>query len=272
MLTGYSLYSAPMLQVYGGWYSGTNGVRWETTVQRGGELLYWCPPISGNVKHQKTHCLTTTTVAEADSESEEDTPATLIGEPIVACFSNPQCNNPSEDDDEWVINDNICFDYPASIELFESVANSSLHMPLHKSSIPSTSVECAEGSVFVTPPSKRNQSPIIFGRAQLRRSEVTDSSSDSEPPQFFHYARSAQHMMRKMGYNLKHGKGLNFEKGRRDFLCNFVPRGKLQITLITHTGGWDTLHLHCQQRFNPKITNQSYRTLLLLPNGTRMSA
>jgi len=33
-------------------------------------------------------------------------------------------------------------------------------------------------------------------------------------------------MMRKMGYNLKHGKGLNFRKGRRDFLRNFVPRGK----------------------------------------------
>ena len=40
---------------------------------------------------------------EADSESEGDTPATLVGEPIVACFNNPQCNTPSEDDDEWVI-------------------------------------------------------------------------------------------------------------------------------------------------------------------------
>jgi len=37
---------------------------------------------------------------EADSESEGDTPATLVGEPIVAYFNNPQCNNPSEDDDE----------------------------------------------------------------------------------------------------------------------------------------------------------------------------
>ena len=37
---------------------------------------------------------------EADSESEGDTPATLVGEPIVACFNNPQCNNPIEDDDE----------------------------------------------------------------------------------------------------------------------------------------------------------------------------
>jgi len=33
-------------------------------------------------------------------------------------------------------------------------------------------------------------------------------------------------MMRKMGYNLQHGKGLNFEKGRRGFLRNVVPRRK----------------------------------------------
>ena len=44
---------------------------------------------------------------EADSESEGDTLATLACEPIVACFNDPQCNNPSEDDDEWVINDNV---------------------------------------------------------------------------------------------------------------------------------------------------------------------
>jgi len=125
---------------------------------------------------------------EADSESEGNTPATLVSEPIVACFNNPQCNTPSEDDDEWVINDNVSFDYPVSLKLFESVANSSLHMPLHKLSTSSTSVKCIEGSVLVVPPLKKDQSSIIFGRAQLQRSTVTDSSSDSETPQIFHYA------------------------------------------------------------------------------------
>ena len=33
-------------------------------------------------------------------------------------------------------------------------------------------------------------------------------------------------MMRKIGYNLQRENDLNFEKGRRDFLRNFVPRGK----------------------------------------------
>ena len=32
--------------------------------------------------------------------------------------------------------------------------------------------------------------------------------------------------MKKMGYNLKRGEGLNFGKGRRSLLCNFVPKGK----------------------------------------------
>jgi len=164
---------------------------------------------------------------EADSESEADMPAILVGEPIIACFNNPQCNTPSEDEGEWVINDNISFDYPVSVELFESVTDSSLHMPLHKLSVSSTSVESIEGFILVVPPSKEGQLPIIFGKAQLQRSAATDSSSDPNTPQFFHYARLAQHMMRKMGYNLQHGKGLNFKKGRRDFLCNFVPRGKL---------------------------------------------
>ena len=32
--------------------------------------------------------------------------------------------------------------------------------------------------------------------------------------------------MKKMGYNLKHGEGLNFRKGRCSLLRNFVPKGK----------------------------------------------
>jgi len=37
---------------------------------------------------------------EVDSESKGDTPATLVGEPSITCFNNPQCNTPSEDDDK----------------------------------------------------------------------------------------------------------------------------------------------------------------------------
>ena len=44
---------------------------------------------------------------EADSESEADVPSILINEPIITCLNNPQCNTPSEDEGEWVVNDNI---------------------------------------------------------------------------------------------------------------------------------------------------------------------
>ena len=62
---------------------------------------------------------------EADSEFAGDTPATLACEPIVACFNDPQYNNPFEDDDEWVINENAIFDYLVSVESLEYVENSS---------------------------------------------------------------------------------------------------------------------------------------------------
>jgi len=67
---------------------------------------------------------------EADSESDEDMPSTFAFKPIVAYFNDPKYNNPIEDDGEWVINENITFDYPMSINLFKSTGHSSLHMPL----------------------------------------------------------------------------------------------------------------------------------------------
>jgi len=125
-----------------------------------------------------------------------------------------------------VIKENVTFDYPVSVDAIKFVDNSSLYLPLSMLSMTSTPVENSEGSIFVIPPSKMSQSPIVFGRVQPRMSAVTDSGSDSEPPQFFHYARSAHHMMRKMGSNLQHGNGLNFRRGRRGLLRAFVPKGK----------------------------------------------
>ena len=89
---------------------------------------------------------------EADSESEEGTPTTLAFKPIVAYFND----NPFEDNGEWVINENITYDYPLSVDY------TSLHMPLSMISVTSTPVENGEGSVFVIPPSKRSQSPIVL--------------------------------------------------------------------------------------------------------------
>ena len=91
---------------------------------------------------------------EADSESEADMPSILVNEPTVACLNNPHCNTPSEDVGECVINDNISFDYPVCVELFEPIIDSSLHIPLHKQSASSTPMEFIEGSILVIPPLK----------------------------------------------------------------------------------------------------------------------
>jgi len=93
---------------------------------------------------------------EAVSEPKENTPATFAFKPIVAYLNDPECNNPTEDDGEWVINENIIFDYLVSVDLFKSTDDASLHMPLSMLSMTSTPVENGEGSIFVVPPSKRN--------------------------------------------------------------------------------------------------------------------
>ena len=98
--------------------------------------------------------------------AEEDTPATFAFKPIIAYLNDPECNNPIEDDGEWVINKNVTFDYPVSVDLFKYADDTSLHIPLFMLNMISMPVENGEGSVFVVPPSKRNQLPIVFGRVQ----------------------------------------------------------------------------------------------------------
>jgi len=119
---------------------------------------------------------------EADSEPKEDTPAIFSFKPIVADLNDFERNNPTEDDGKWVINESITFDYPESVNLFKSADDTSLHISLSMLSMTSIHVENGEGSVFVIPPSNKNQSPIVFGRVQPRITAVTDSSSDSKPP------------------------------------------------------------------------------------------
>ena len=91
----------------------------------------------------------------------------------------------NEHDDEWVINKNVIFDYPVSVDVFKSVDDTSLYMLLSMLSMTSTPVESREGLVFVISPSKRSQSLIVFSRVQPKMSVVTDSSSTRSPHKFF---------------------------------------------------------------------------------------
>ena len=100
-------------------------------------------------------------------------------------------------------------------------------------------------------------------------SAVIDSSLDSEPPQFFHYALSAHHMMRKMGYNLQRGNGLNFRRGQRGLLWTFVLKGKPTNYYNKTRRGSDMLHLPLC--FSPKKTNLSHHIPSLHLSGNQMS-
>ena len=53
---------------------------------------------------------------EADSESEEYAPAITSLEPVVAYLDDFDCNNPTKNKGEWVLNENIAFDYSLFLE------------------------------------------------------------------------------------------------------------------------------------------------------------
>jgi len=104
---------------------------------------------------------------EADSESEEDAPATINIEPIIAYLDDFDCNNLVENEGEWVLNETVAFDYSLCLEdVFIFVDISSLHMPLPISEMICIHITDNEESVLIAPTTKRDQSPIIFSRSQ----------------------------------------------------------------------------------------------------------
>ena len=48
---------------------------------------------------------------QADSESRDDPTATFDNESLVAYFNDPHCNNSAKNDGEWVLNENVNFNY-----------------------------------------------------------------------------------------------------------------------------------------------------------------
>jgi len=162
---------------------------------------------------------------EADSESGEDLEVSFDEEPIVAFLNDPDCNNFTDNGDEWVLNENVNFKYSLCCDNVNSpVDMSSLHIPLPISTT-CMHIEEIDGSILV-PSSKKDQSMIIFGKTRYWITTSNDSDEDEEPPQFFHYARSAHCMMKEIGYDLRRGECVNFEKGRCIPLQPFVPKRK----------------------------------------------
>ena len=164
-----------------------------------------------------------------DSKSKENAVTTFVLELFVAYLDDPNCNNPAENEGEWVLNENVSFDYSLCLEnVFKSIDISFLHVPLPISEMACMHKEDSEESVFIVPPSKRDQSPIVFDRGQTQATILRESDDDLEPPYSYNsfITRISTPHDEKMRYNLNRGDGLNFGKRWRIPLQPFVPEGK----------------------------------------------
>jgi len=123
---------------------------------------------------------------EMDSESKEDVPATLSIEPIMAYLNDYDCNDHADNEGEWILNENIAFDYSLCLKNV-SVNIGSLQMPLPISKMACMQIQDNKGSVFIVLSCKRDQSPIIFCRGRAQAPIFRESDDDLEPPLFFHY-------------------------------------------------------------------------------------
>ena len=101
---------------------------------------------------------------EADSKSEEDPIVSFDKKMIVAYLDDPDYNNPADNGDEWILNKNVNFNYFLCCDDVNSPIDMSLlHMPLPMS-MACMHIEENDRSVFAILSSKKDQSPIIFGR------------------------------------------------------------------------------------------------------------
>ena len=98
---------------------------------------------------------------EADSESEA-----ILSSELIAIYLNgdPPCNNNTADDNgEWVLNDDITFDYSLCFhDVLKSSSLASLHVPLPMSMKACAYIEDDDGASFVVPTSRKDQSPIVL--------------------------------------------------------------------------------------------------------------
>ena len=107
-------------------------------------------------------------------------------------------------------------------------------------------VEDDEGSVFVVPPSKRDQSPIIFDRVWHQIIIFNDSAEDLEPPQFFHMHGQHTVWWRKWDMTCIMVKAW-ISKRHDTSLYNLLCRKESQSTSMSRrAGGWDMSLLPAQ--------------------------
>ena len=219
-------YSPSMSQICWWQESGQNGVWGETIVQGGRELL---------------HCFSTLQRGGGKAVTGwtwqwpwsilwtgEWRPCYFCLRANLAYLGDSTFNNDTAKDDcEWVLNKDVSFDYSCCLDVPETIYSNSLHMPISIMMKAFMYIEDGDIDIFIVLRSQEDQLSIIFGRIHSRVSTSVVSDEDLKPPQFFHYAWSTRHMMKRMRYNLSRGEGLNFEKGRRVPLQPFILKRKV---------------------------------------------
>jgi len=134
------------------------------------------------IKWWKNRCRNVDSGNEADSELRDDPKVSFNEEPIIAYLNDPDYNNSALNGNEWVLNEKTNFDYSLYCDDVNGLVDMSpLHMPLPMS-MTCMHIEKNDGSVFVVPPSKKDQSPIIFGKVQYWITTANDSNENLELP------------------------------------------------------------------------------------------
>jgi len=101
---------------------------------------------------------------------------------IIAYLDDPDCNNSADNGDEWILNENVNFDYHLYCDdVYCPIDMSPLYMPLPMLTM-CMQIEENDGPVLVLPSSKKDQSPIIFGRVRHWITPSNNSDEDLGPP------------------------------------------------------------------------------------------
>ena len=93
---------------------------------------------------------------EADSESGDDPEVPFDKEPIMAYLNDHDCNNSADNGDEWVLNENVNFDYSLYCDDVNSpvdMSHLSLPLPMLTACM---YIEKNDGSVFIVLSSKKD--------------------------------------------------------------------------------------------------------------------
>jgi len=155
--------------------------------------------------------------------------------------NDPDCNNSADNGDELVLNDNVNFDYSSCCDDVNSpIDMSPPHIPLPMSTA-CMHIEENNGSVFVVSSSKKDQSPIIFGRVWHWITTSNDSDEDLEPHNSFIMHGQCTIWWKKWDTTYVMVKAWTLERDDVSLYNLLYQKESLPTTTIRLAGSWGIL-------------------------------